>query len=225
MPNNLPLDDLNVFLAVMRAKGFRGAARALGLSPATVSETIARLEAGLDVRLFTRTTRSVTPTEAGHDLAIRIAPLLAETAEALDGIRSRTGDLRGRLKLNVPGGREPDARSRGALDRRHERIRRDDRACPGGPGHLHDLPELARSPFRLRCPDPRPSRLVARVRGSAPLLPRASPARATRSVHRLPARCWKIRTAAQLRIVAASLSPQCVRSAGQSDLRLRQHLS
>lgn len=103
MPNNLPLDDLNVFLAVVRAEGFRGAARVLGLSPATVSDTIARLETGLDVRLLTRTTRSVTPTEAGRDLAARIAPLLAETAEALDGIRSRTGDLRGRLKLNVPG--------------------------------------------------------------------------------------------------------------------------
>ncbi|MDB6454951.1 LysR family transcriptional regulator [Falsirhodobacter sp. 20TX0035] len=103
MPNNPPLDDLNIFLAVVRAKGFRGAARTLGLSPATVSETIARLEAGLDVRLLTRTTRSVTPTEAGRDLATRIAPLLAETAEALDAIRSRDGDLRGHLKLNVPG--------------------------------------------------------------------------------------------------------------------------
>lgn len=103
MPNTLPLDDLNIFLAVVRAGGFRGAARNLGLSPATVSETIARLEAGLDVRLLTRTTRSVTPTDAGRDLAARIAPLLAETTAALDGIRSRSGDLRGHLKLNVPG--------------------------------------------------------------------------------------------------------------------------
>ncbi|MDH2327957.1 LysR family transcriptional regulator [Cereibacter sp. SYSU M97828] len=103
MPNTLPLDDLNIFLAVVRAGGFRGAARNLGLSPATVSDTIARLEAGLDVRLLTRTTRSVTPTDAGRDLAARIAPLLAETTAALDGIRSRSGDLRGHLKLNVPG--------------------------------------------------------------------------------------------------------------------------
>lgn len=103
MPNNLPLDDLNLFLAVIRTGGFRSAARILGLSPATVSETIARLEAQLDVRLLTRTTRSVKVTEAGQELATRITPLLEETAQALDTIRSRTGNLRGRLKLNVPG--------------------------------------------------------------------------------------------------------------------------
>lgn len=103
MPNTPPLDDLNLFLAVIRTGGFRSAARALGVSPATVSETIARLEARLDLRLLTRTTRSVTPTEAGRALATRVAPLLAETAEALDSIRSRAGDLRGHLKLNVPG--------------------------------------------------------------------------------------------------------------------------
>ncbi|WP_102222905.1 LysR family transcriptional regulator [Acidimangrovimonas sediminis] len=101
MSNNL--DDLGVFVAVVRAGGFRSAARTLGLSPATVSETIARLEARLDARLLTRTTRSVTPTEAGRELARRIAPLLSEAADALDAVRSQSGDLRGRLALNVPG--------------------------------------------------------------------------------------------------------------------------
>ncbi|MBT9386568.1 LysR family transcriptional regulator [Pseudooceanicola sp. CBS1P-1] len=97
------LDDLGVFVAVVRAGGFRSAARGLGLSPATVSETIARLEARLDTRLLTRTTRSVTPTEAGRELAARIAPLLAEAEDALAAVQSRRGTLHGRLVLNVPG--------------------------------------------------------------------------------------------------------------------------
>ncbi len=101
MTNNL--DDLGVFLAVVRARGFRSAARTLGLSPATVSDTIARLESRLDSRLLTRTTRSVAPTEAGRELAERIAPLLADAADAMDAVRSRSGTLQGRLTLNVPG--------------------------------------------------------------------------------------------------------------------------
>ncbi len=102
-PRSASLDDLTVFLAVVRARGFRDAARALGLSPSTVSETIVRLEARLGLRLLTRTTRSVTPTEAGRELASRTGPLLAETAEALEAAMSRRGELRGSLRLNVPG--------------------------------------------------------------------------------------------------------------------------
>ncbi|WP_330629442.1 MULTISPECIES: LysR family transcriptional regulator [Thioclava] len=101
MANNL--DDLGVFVAVVKAKGFRRAARQLGLSPATVSETISRLEARLELRLLTRTTRAVTPTEAGEALARRVAPLLAEMEDSLHAARSQSGALHGRLVLNVPG--------------------------------------------------------------------------------------------------------------------------
>ncbi len=104
MPNNpASLDDLNVFLAVLRRGGFRDAARDLGLSPSTVSDTITRLEARLGARLLTRTTRSVAPTEVGRDLAARLGPLLAETAAAVDAAMSRRGEVQGSLKLNVPG--------------------------------------------------------------------------------------------------------------------------
>lgn len=106
MPNNElqpSLDDLAVFLAVVDAGGFRSAARRLGLSPSTVSETVSRLERQLAVPLLARTTRSLRPTEAGVTLAGRIAPLLAETRAAVDDAASSRTRVRGRLKLNVPG--------------------------------------------------------------------------------------------------------------------------
>lgn len=104
MSNNAAsLDDLQIFLAVSEAGGFRTAARRLGLSASTVSETIARLETSIGAPLLTRTTRSVMPTEAGRNLAARIAPLLAETRAALNDVQSAPGQVRGRLKLNVPG--------------------------------------------------------------------------------------------------------------------------
>lgn len=98
-----PLDDLSVLLAVIDAAGFRPAALRLGLSPSTVSETITRLEARIGAPLLTRTTRSVMPTDAGRALADRIRPLLTETRAALDDAASSQSEVRGRLKLNVPG--------------------------------------------------------------------------------------------------------------------------
>ena len=59
------LADLDAFVAVARARGFRGAAAARGASASGLSEAVRRLEAALGVRLLNRTTRSVTPTEAG----------------------------------------------------------------------------------------------------------------------------------------------------------------
>lgn len=106
MPNNnvfRPMDDLSVFLAVSRAGGFRTAARWLGVSPSTVSETVSRLEKRLGVLLFTRTTRSVRPTESGMALAERLAPVMAEVRAALDDAASSQGQVRGSLKLNAPG--------------------------------------------------------------------------------------------------------------------------
>ena len=104
MSNNATsLDDLQVFLAVTEAGGFRTATRRLGISASTVSETITRLEASISAPLLTRTTRSVMPTEAGRILAARISPLLSEARAALNDVQSAQGQVRGRLKLNVPG--------------------------------------------------------------------------------------------------------------------------
>jgi DNA-binding transcriptional LysR family regulator len=106
MSNNDPfpsLDDLSVFLAVSRGRGFRTAARWLGVSPSTVSETISRLEGRLGVPLLARTTRSVQLTEAGRALAERPEPVMSEARAALDDASSSQDTVHGRLKLNVPG--------------------------------------------------------------------------------------------------------------------------
>ncbi|MBR8320634.1 MULTISPECIES: LysR family transcriptional regulator [Burkholderia cepacia complex] len=96
------LGDLNAFMAVARASGFRDAAHVTGLSASGLSEAVRRLEARLGVRLLHRTTRSVVPTEAGERLLARLAPALTEVAAALDGIDEFRGRPAGTLKLNVP---------------------------------------------------------------------------------------------------------------------------
>ncbi|HHT9012028.1 LysR family transcriptional regulator [Burkholderia cenocepacia] len=96
------LGDLNAFMAVARAGGFRDAARMTGLSASGLSEAVRRLEARLGVRLLHRTTRSVVPTEAGERLLARLGPALTEVAAALDGIDEFRGRPAGTLKLNVP---------------------------------------------------------------------------------------------------------------------------
>jgi DNA-binding transcriptional LysR family regulator len=97
------LDDLAVFLAVCETRGFRAAAKRLGLSPSTISETIVHLEARLGVPLLIRTTRSVVPTAAGQVLADRLLPVLAEARAALQDAASSQRDVRGLLRLNVTG--------------------------------------------------------------------------------------------------------------------------
>lgn len=96
------LADLQAFVSVARAGGFRDGARLSGLSASGLSEAVRRLEAQLGVRLLNRTTRSVAPTEAGERLLQRLTPALLEVEAAIDvahGLRDRPA---GTLKLNVP---------------------------------------------------------------------------------------------------------------------------
>lgn len=96
------LSDLNAFLAVARAKGFREGAKVSGLSASGLSEAVRRLEAQLGVRLLNRTTRSVMPTEAGERLLARLGPALREVDAALDVVNGFRDRPAGTLKLNVP---------------------------------------------------------------------------------------------------------------------------
>ncbi len=96
------LGDLNAFVAVARANGFRDGARASGGSASGLSEAVRRLEAQLGIRLLNRTTRSVVPTEAGARLLERLGPALAEVADALDVVNAFRDRPAGLLRLNVP---------------------------------------------------------------------------------------------------------------------------
>jgi DNA-binding transcriptional LysR family regulator len=96
------ISDLQAFLVVARAGGFREGARVSGGSASGLSDAVRRLEAQLGVRLFNRTTRSVATTEAGQGLLDRLAPALAEMEAALDVVNGFRERPAGVLKLNVP---------------------------------------------------------------------------------------------------------------------------
>jgi DNA-binding transcriptional LysR family regulator len=72
------LNDLQAFLAVARERSFTRAAAKLGVSPSALSQAMRGLEAWLGLRLLTRTTRSVAPTEAGERLFRALGPRLDE---------------------------------------------------------------------------------------------------------------------------------------------------
>src|ERR1700754_3489789 len=97
------LADLDAFAAVARARSFRGAALLRGVSASTLSEAVRRLKQRLGVRLLNRTTRSVTPTEAGARLIERLGPALGEVEAALDVVNGYRDSPMGTLRLNAPG--------------------------------------------------------------------------------------------------------------------------
>jgi DNA-binding transcriptional LysR family regulator len=96
------LSNLNAFLAVARAKGFREGARVSGSSASGLSVAVSRLEEQLGVRLLHRTTRSVVLTEAGDLLLERLGPALTEIESALDPVNVFRDKPAGTLRLNVP---------------------------------------------------------------------------------------------------------------------------
>jgi DNA-binding transcriptional LysR family regulator len=77
------LADLGAFIAVARERSFTRAAAQLGVSPSALSQTMRALEEKLGVRLLTRTTRSVAPTDAGERLIATVGPHLEEIETGL----------------------------------------------------------------------------------------------------------------------------------------------
>src|SRR5471030_2922328 len=96
------LHDLAAFLSVAKGRGFREAARVSGTPASTLSAAVSRLESQLGVRLLNRTTRSVTPTEAGARLLDKLLPALGEVEAALDVVNGFRDSPAGTLRLNVP---------------------------------------------------------------------------------------------------------------------------
>ncbi|AOY95472.1 LysR family transcriptional regulator [Cupriavidus sp. USMAA2-4] len=96
------LHELDAFAAVARHRSFRKAAAERGVSASALSHALRGLEERLGVRLLHRTTRSVTPTEAGRRLLVRLDPALREVAEALADVSALQAEPAGTLRLNVP---------------------------------------------------------------------------------------------------------------------------
>ncbi|HKO50452.1 MAG TPA: LysR family transcriptional regulator, partial [Polyangiaceae bacterium] len=95
------LNDLDAVLAVARRSSFRGAALDLGMSTTALSSAIAKLEAHLGVRLFNRTTRSVSLTDAGRAFVAQVAPGLEDIRGAMDVARSQQSKPSGMLRINT----------------------------------------------------------------------------------------------------------------------------
>lgn len=96
------LENLKFFVEVVESGGFNRAARRLGVSKSIVSRRIAQIEADLGVRLLTRTTRGISPTEAGMEFKTRGERLLADYEEAREAVARRGGDVVGLLRLAAP---------------------------------------------------------------------------------------------------------------------------
>ncbi len=95
------LDDLVAFVAVGRERSFTKAAAKLGVSQSALSHTIRELEARLGVRLLTRTTRSVSPTEAGERLLHTLGPRFEEIEAELAAVSELREKPAGTIRLTA----------------------------------------------------------------------------------------------------------------------------
>lgn len=95
------VNDLLSFMVVARERSFTRAAAQLGVSQSALSHAMRNLEARLDVRLLTRTTRSVAPTEAGERLFQRLSPHLTEIEHELSALRDTRERPAGNIRLTA----------------------------------------------------------------------------------------------------------------------------
>jgi DNA-binding transcriptional LysR family regulator len=95
------LTELEAVLAIATRGSFRAAALELGLSTTALSNLIAKVERQLGVRLFNRTTRSVSLTDAGRTFVDQVSPALREIREAITAVRSQRDTPSGTLRINA----------------------------------------------------------------------------------------------------------------------------
>ncbi|WP_113407455.1 LysR family transcriptional regulator [Hyphomicrobiales bacterium] len=98
------LAELEAIAAVARHGGFRAAARELGMSSSALSHAVAALEERLSVRIFNRTTRSVTLSDAGERFVAEVAPALVAIDRAIENAGLSSGTISGTLRLNMAPG-------------------------------------------------------------------------------------------------------------------------
>lgn len=96
------LESIRCFLAVAELRSFSAAARVLAMTPASVTRTVAGLEAQLGVQLLLRTTRQVSLTSAGAVYAARVAPLAEGLAGAVRETQELHGVTRGVIRVSAP---------------------------------------------------------------------------------------------------------------------------
>src|ERR1700737_595031 len=95
------LDDLLAFLAVGQERSFTRAAAKLGVSQSALSQTVRGLESRLGLRLLTRTTRSVSPTEAGERLLRAAGPRLEEIDAELTALTELRDQPSGTIRITA----------------------------------------------------------------------------------------------------------------------------
>ncbi|TAL95048.1 MAG: LysR family transcriptional regulator [Paraburkholderia sp.] len=93
--------DLKLFLAIVRCRSFRLTAIELGQTPSAVSHAIRRLEDRLGAKLLNRTSRSVSPTDVGFDLAARLEDGFNQIGSALESFEAPGTGRLGSIRLNI----------------------------------------------------------------------------------------------------------------------------
>src|SRR5471030_2636894 len=95
------LNDLLAFVAVARERSFTRAAAKLGVSQSALSHTIRRLETRMGIRLLTRSTRSVAPTEAGERLLRTVGPRFDEIEAELEAVTELRDKPAGTVRISA----------------------------------------------------------------------------------------------------------------------------
>ena len=98
------LPELNAVVAVATHRSFRAAAAELNMSPSALSHAVSTLEQRMGVRLFNRTTRSVSLSEAGEQFLARLRPALREISEAMEAVNQFRDTPAGTLRINTSEG-------------------------------------------------------------------------------------------------------------------------
>jgi DNA-binding transcriptional LysR family regulator len=95
------LPGLTAFIAIAEQRSFSGAARVLGVSSSALSHSMRNLEARLEMRLFNRTTRSVSLTEAGEQLLNGVRPLMNDLANVVNEVTSARISPSGSIRISA----------------------------------------------------------------------------------------------------------------------------
>ncbi len=100
MQDNKNFNDLYAFVQVVRFQNFNRAAKALGVHPSALSHRMNDLENRLNIKLLNRTTRSMSPTEAGQQLYDRISPMFGVIQDELAALGDFQQQTVGKLRIN-----------------------------------------------------------------------------------------------------------------------------